>query len=57
MSTVVAETYNCTIMLDKHGFYVTCNACPYVSPVTASKSAARRWANAHDENTGKEARA
>lgn len=50
--TVVIKTYNCQIMLDAHGFYVRCTApdCTYVSRHTASKSVARRWANAHDED-------
>ena len=31
MSTVVAGTVNCEIVLDGYGFYVRCLHCPYVS--------------------------
>ncbi len=57
--TVVVTTFNCEVVLDALGFYVKCGArnCCYVSPYTASKSVARRWANQHDEDTGKEPRA
>ena len=52
-ATVVVTTYNCEIVLDAHGFYVRSINSPYVSPYTASKSVARRWANWYDEDTGK----
>ena len=57
--TLVAETNNCQIILSDFGFYVRCTArdCTYVTGYTASKSVARRWANAHDEdqpNDGRE---
>jgi hypothetical protein len=50
--TVVVTTYNCEIVLGAHGFYVRCTArdCTYVTEYTSSKSVARRWANAHDED-------
>jgi hypothetical protein len=48
--TIVVRTYNCEIMLTSAGFYVRCTApnCTWVSETTASKSAAGRWANDHD---------
>jgi hypothetical protein len=57
--TVVIETYNCQVVLDSFGYYVRCTApdCTYVSNRTASKSVARRWANAHDEDQPNDGRA
>jgi hypothetical protein len=49
-STVVAETLNCEIVLDAHGFYAQCTKCPYVSEYTPAKHIARGWASAHDED-------
>jgi len=49
-SAVVATTVNCEIVLNRAGFYARCTRCPWVSEYTASKSAARKWANAHDND-------
>lgn len=48
--TIVARSRNCEVLLDKHGFYVRCTACPYVSEYTPAKYVARQWADAHDED-------
>jgi len=58
-AAVVAATNNCEILLDDHGFYVRCFArnCTYISEHTASKSVARRWANAHDADQPNDGRA
>lgn len=55
----VAETISCEILLDMYGFYVRCTAdnCTYVSYYTPSKSVAREWANAHDEDKPNDGRA
>jgi len=50
MSTVVAGTANCEIVLDSYGFYARCLHCPYVSEYTAAKFRARQWAEAHDQD-------
>lgn len=57
--TVVAVTANCEIVLDSYGFYVRCTVpdCAYVSEYTPSKSVARRWAQAHDEDRPGDGRA
>jgi hypothetical protein len=57
METTVITTGNCEVMLNEQGFYVRCTHCPYVSEITPSKSVAREWANAHDEDRSQDGRA
>jgi hypothetical protein len=48
--TIVAETYNCEVLLTSFGFYTRCTKCPYVSEFTSSKSKARMYGVMHDED-------
>ncbi len=55
--SIVGTTGNTEIILSPHGFYVRAVNSTYVSEITPSKSVARRWANAYDEDQPNDGRA